>query len=157
MEAERSPVTLEQVRVRFLEAEEQLRQLASALSGAQSAAAELGAARTSIDGAAESVSSAATKVGAVADVFADHDASLRKAIELLAAADPRAIREELTLLQTIATESRDATAAYSRSATEGFRATQALLGRLGQRVWLAIAAAIAALLVSSVTLVLTLT
>lgn len=110
MEADRGPaeiVSLEDVRARFLEAEDHLRRVAASVQAASKAGAELRESRASLKAAAEALVALATAIGTTAAGFADHDAALRRAIDLLAAADPAAIREDVALLRSIASESRE--------------------------------------------------
>lgn len=113
MEADRAPaqvVSLEDVRARFLEAEDHLRRVAVSIEAASKAGAELRQSRESLTAAAEALMAVATEIGKTASGFADHDAALRRAIDLLAAADPAAIREDITLLRSIASDNREAAA-----------------------------------------------
>lgn len=113
MEADRPPAeipSLEDVRARFIEAEDHLQRVAVQIEAASKAGAELRQSRESLTAAAEALIALATEIGKTASGFADHDAALRRAIDLLAAADPAAIREDVALLRAIAAENREAAA-----------------------------------------------
>lgn len=148
MEAEVESVSLEQVRVQFLQAEEHLRRLATSIEEAKAVATELGASRESVAQAAESLASLADQIGGAANTFSDHDASLRRGIELLAAADPAAIREDIALLRSIAADSRESTSADLQGLAGRAEAHQSVLTEVKRDVRIAIGAASAALVVA---------
>lgn len=154
MEAEVELVSLEKVRVQFIEAEEHLRRLASSIEEAKVVAAELGASRESVTRAADSLASLAEQIGRAANGFSDHDASLRRGIELLAAADPAAIREDIALLRSIAADSREAISVEFEGVARALDTQQTTLADVRREVRLALGAAFAAFLVTAVHLVL---
>ena len=154
MEAEAALVSLEKVRVQFIEAEEHLRRLASSIEEAKVVAAELGASRESVTQAAESLASLTQQIGRAVNGFSDHDASLRRGIELLAAADPAAIREDIALLRSIAADSREATSVEFQGVARALDAHQTSLAGVRREVRIALGAASAAFLVAAVHLVL---
>lgn len=160
MEAERPTtgdgVSLEEVRVRFLEAEDHLRRVASSIEEATTIGGELRQSRESLNQAVDGIVGLANRVGEVATGFADHDASLRRAIELLAAADPAAIREDIALLRSIAAGARESTSQEFFAIQQTLGEIQSLLAAIRREGRIAIVAASMAFLVAATVLGLTL-
>lgn len=150
-------VSLEQVRIRFLEAEDHLRRVASSIEEASAIGVELRQSRESLKQAADGLVSLANRVGEVATGFADHDATLRRAIELLAAADPAAIREDISLLRSIAADARESTSQELSAVQETLDTSEALLMAIRREGRFAIVASVLAFLVAATVLVLTMT
>ncbi len=141
MDAEREPapvISLDEVRSRFIEAEDHLRRVAASITAAEAAGTELRQSRESLTAAADALIAVAGEVGKAATGFADHDAALARAIELLAAADPASVREDLALLRSMAIENREAAARQRVEIAEEMRSRMDTL-RNQTRITLAVA------------------
>lgn len=92
---ESAPLTLDDVRLRFLEAQSQLADAGSAVEAIRQSSERLGAARDGLAGAGAEVARLAERFGAVADNLAENADRLHQGVEAIRLGDPAAIRREI--------------------------------------------------------------
>lgn len=92
---EQAPLTLDDVRLRFLEAQAQLADAGAAVEAIRQSAERLGEAREGLAGAGTQVAALAERFGAVADSMADNAEHLREGVDAIRLGDPTAIRQQI--------------------------------------------------------------
>lgn len=92
---EQAPLTLDDVRQRFLEAQAQLTDASGAIEAIRQSAYRLGAAREGLADAGKEVAGLAERFGTVADAMADNAQQLMEGVEAIRLGDPAAIRQEI--------------------------------------------------------------
>lgn len=92
---EQSPLTLDDVRLRFLEAQSQLADAGSAVETIRQSAERLGEARSGLANAGVEVAGLAERFGAVADAMAENAERLREGVDAIRLGDPAAIRRQI--------------------------------------------------------------
>jgi hypothetical protein len=92
---EQAPLTLDDVRQRFLEAQAQLTDASGAIEAIRQSADRLGAAREGLADAGKEVARLAERFGTVADAMADNAQRLMEGVEAIRLGDPAAIRREI--------------------------------------------------------------
>ena len=88
-------VSLEEVRVRFLDAEARLSEAATAVGAIQEAAERLGAAREGLGAAGTRLSELAGSMDQVASSLADNATNLREGVDAIRAGDPAEIKRQI--------------------------------------------------------------
>jgi hypothetical protein len=92
---EQAPLTLDDVRLRFLDAQAQLADAASAVEVIRESAERLGAAREGLADAGAQVVALAERFGSVADTMAENAERLREGVDAIRLGDPAAIRRQI--------------------------------------------------------------
>ncbi len=90
-----APLTLDDVRLRFLEAQSQLADAGSAVEAIRQSSERLGAAREGLVDAGTEVAKLAERFGTVADNLAENADRLQQGVEAIRLGDPAAIRHEI--------------------------------------------------------------
>lgn len=90
-----SPVSLEEVRARFLAAETNLSDAAAAVGAIQEAAARVGSARDGLAAASEQLGELAGSLQEVASSLNDNAVSLREGVDAIRAGDPAEIKRKI--------------------------------------------------------------
>lgn len=88
-------ISLEDVRVRFLDAEARLSEAATAVGAIQEAAERLGAAREGLGAAGARLGDLAGAMGEVASSLADNATHLREGVDAIRAGDPAEIKRQI--------------------------------------------------------------
>jgi hypothetical protein len=97
---EQAPLTLDDVRLRFLDAQAQLTDASGAIEAIRQSAQRLGAAREGLADAGTEVASLAERFGTVADAMAENAEQLTLGVEAIRLGDPAAIRQEIQELDS---------------------------------------------------------
>ena len=97
---EQRPVTLEEVRARFLEAESRLSEAADAVGAIQAAAERIGAAREGLGAAGAQLGNLAAALGGIATSLDDNATNLREGVDAIRAGDPAQIRQQIEELDS---------------------------------------------------------
>ena len=92
---DQAPLTLDDIRVRFLEAQSQLTDAASAVETIRHAAERLGSAREGLSVAGTEIAALAERFGSVADAMAENADRLREGVDAIRLGDPAAIRQQI--------------------------------------------------------------
>ena len=92
---EPSPISLDEVRERFLEAEARLGDAAKAIQTIEDAATRVGAARESLTSAGEEIRRLAGQFSEVASSLGANAEELRRGVDAIRLGDPAAVRREI--------------------------------------------------------------
>lgn len=95
MADEKTQISLEEVRVRFLGAEARLSEAATAVEAIQDAALRLGAAREGLGAASAQLGDLAGSLGEVSSSLVDNAVHLREGVDAIRAGDPAEIRRQI--------------------------------------------------------------
>lgn len=90
-----SVVSLDEVRARFLAAEERLTEASDAVGAIQQAALDIGSTRESLSQAGERLGALAGSVGEISTTLADNALHLREGVDAIRQGDPAAIRRQI--------------------------------------------------------------
>jgi hypothetical protein len=95
MTEQTNQISLEEVRVRFLDAEARLSEAATAVGAIQAAAERLGSAREGLGAAGERLGELAASMGDIASSLADNAIRLREGVDAIRAGDPAEIKRRI--------------------------------------------------------------
>lgn len=144
--AEQVPLTLDDIRLRFLEAQEQLSDAASAVEAIRQSAGRLGEAREGLAAAGTEVAGLAERFGSVADAMAENADRLREGVDAIRLGDPAAIRQQIeeldgafTALQSVIGERLTAIETGQAEARQQLEAADRRAGTARRERWLSIA------------------